>query len=105
DRNQAVIYRGPFESIMDDDGRHYVRGQRTAVCHRTFATLMSEPYQGQFIAVEPKSAIALESAPEFDCTVDQLRPPQATKGGVVKLQISEGVSDKEGDCCGGDSCC
>ena len=105
DRNQAVIYRGPFESIMDDDGRKYVRGQRTAVCHRTFTTLMSEPYQGQFIAVEPQTAIALKTAPEFDCSIDQLRPPQATKGGLVKLQISAGDSGQEGDCCGGDSCC
>jgi len=28
DRHQAVIYRGPFESIMDDDGRKYIRGKR-----------------------------------------------------------------------------
>ena len=104
DRHQAVIYRGPFESIMDDDGRKYIRGQRTAVCHRTFDTLMSEPYRGQFFAIEPKQTIEVSEAVEFDCTTDQLRPPKITKGGMVNLQIANS-NDNDSGCCGGDSCC
>lgn len=104
DRHQAVIYRGPFESITDDDGRKYIRGQRTAVCHRTFDTLMSEPYRGQFFAIEPKQTIQTSDAVEFDCTTDQLRSPKVTKGGIVNLQISKS-SEADSDCCGGDSCC
>ncbi len=57
ERNQAVIYRGPFESIIDDDGRTYVRGQRTAVCDKTFRALQGGPYEGQFIAVPPASEV------------------------------------------------
>jgi len=104
DRHQAVIYRGPFESITDDDGRTYIRGQRTAVCHRTFDALMSEPYRGQFFAIEPKQTIPMSDAAEFDCTTDQLRSPKVTKGGIVNLQISNS-GDADSGCCGGDSCC
>ena len=43
ERNQAVIYQGPFESVTDDDGHRYVRGQRTAVCDRTYQTLQASP--------------------------------------------------------------
>ena len=66
---------------------------------------MSEPYQGQFIAVEPKRPVPLEAASDFDCTVDQLRNPKVTKGGMVKLQVSPKSSVNEGDCCNGDTCC
>jgi SAM-dependent methyltransferase len=100
ERNQAVIYRGPFASVLDDDGHRYVRGQRTAVCHRTFDTLMSEPYRGQFIAVEPKRSVPLEAAAEFDCSVDQLRDPRVTRGGLVNLNSSSNA-----DGCGGEECC
>ena len=102
ERNQAVIYRGPFNSISDDDGHTYVRGQRTAVCHRTFETLMAEPYAGQFIAVQPQQEIPIEKAKVFDCSTDHLRDPKVTKGGKMNLPISDG-----GDCCGDDSsgCC
>jgi SAM-dependent methyltransferase len=37
ERNQAVIYRGPFKRVEDDDGHAYFRGARMAVCDKTFA--------------------------------------------------------------------
>ncbi len=100
EKNQAVIYRGPFQAIVDDDGHRYLRGERTAVCHRTFETLMREPYQGQFIAVEPRQEIPLQEAGEFDCTLDQVRDVKASKGGRVKLQVSS-----PNPCCSGDDSC
>ena len=36
ERNQAVIYRGPWSRVQDDDGHTLVRGQRMAVCDKTF---------------------------------------------------------------------
>ncbi|MGI9518771.1 MAG: methyltransferase domain-containing protein, partial [Pirellulaceae bacterium] len=99
ERHQAVIYRGPFASIIDDDGRTYVRGQRTAVCDKTFRALQAEPYQGQFIAIQPVSEVPLENATEFDCATDQIRDPRETRG------ASPEVSSGNGACCNGDNCC
>ena len=36
ERNQAVIYRGPFKRVEDDDNHVYYRGERMAVCDKTF---------------------------------------------------------------------
>jgi SAM-dependent methyltransferase len=36
ERNQAVIYRGPFKEVLDDDGHRLRRGVRAAVCDKTF---------------------------------------------------------------------
>ncbi len=46
--NQAVIYRGPFKAVVDDDGHHMERGQRYAVCEKTLRLYQREPYTGQF---------------------------------------------------------
>ena len=39
ERNQAVIYNGPWKKVFDDDGHILERGQRTAVCDKTFRDL------------------------------------------------------------------
>ena len=67
DRNQAVIYKGPFKSCLDDDGHTYPRGLRVAVCDKTFKLLQSGPYADCFVFVEPLEPIALEDARPFDC--------------------------------------
>jgi len=36
ERNQAVIYRGPWKQVIDDDGHTLPRGVRIAVCDKTF---------------------------------------------------------------------
>ncbi|MEM8679823.1 MAG: methyltransferase domain-containing protein [Planctomycetota bacterium] len=59
ERNQAVIYRGPFSHVKDDDGHVYPRGQRIAVCDKTFQLLMRPPYEGMFQAVEPLESVPL----------------------------------------------
>ena len=83
ERNQAVIYKGPFKQITDDDGHTYYRGQRMAVCDKTFQTLIKEPYADSFFAVNPYQDIPLENAELFDCTKDTERPPSETKGGKL----------------------
>src|SRR5262249_38845345 len=35
ERNQAVIYRGPFKEVLDDDNHRMERGKRYAVCDKT----------------------------------------------------------------------
>jgi arsenite methyltransferase len=36
EREQAVIYRGPFKEVLDDDGHRLRRGERAAVCDKIF---------------------------------------------------------------------
>ena len=56
ERNQAVIYRGPFSKVMDDDGHTYVRGQRTAVCEKTCLLYTSPSPRDQRGSRMPSSA-------------------------------------------------
>src|SRR5205807_9016107 len=35
ERNQAVIYRGPFKEVLDDDNHRMERGKRYSVCDKT----------------------------------------------------------------------
>ena len=83
ERKQAVIYKGTFKQITDDDGHTYYRGQRMAVCDKTFQTLIKEPYADSFFALKPYQDIPLDNAELFDCTKDAERPPSETKGGKL----------------------
>jgi ubiquinone/menaquinone biosynthesis C-methylase UbiE len=100
ERNQAVIYRGPWQRVVDDDGHTLERGARTAVCDKTFKLYSQAPYAGQFILVPPWQDIALDSAGLFDCARDHKRHPRETKGAEFK------VTQLSGSACGpGSSCC
>ena len=102
ERNQAVIYRGPFSQVADDDGHIYVRGERTAVCEKTFQMLSEQTFGESFYMIEPVNEVPRESATLFDCSRDQLRDPRESKGQDYNL-TQLGSSD----CCGGSdsSCC
>jgi len=39
EKNQAVIYKGPWRHVQDDDGHVFRRGERSAVCAKTFALM------------------------------------------------------------------
>jgi len=101
ERNQAVIYKGPFSSARDDDGHLYKRGERTAVCDKTFKILTSGPYRDMFIPVNPLEEIPLEKAESFDCKRDALRSPRQTKGmDYRETRVSDGgACDTESGCC------
>lgn len=100
ERNQALIYRGPFRKVEDDDGYLYVRGERMAVCDKTFHLLQREPYTGLFEPVEPRVAVPLEEATEFDRQPSTRRSPRETKGSGYR----ESTADP-GSCCGPESSC
>ncbi len=80
ERNQAVVYRGPFKQVTDDDGHVYYRGKRMAVCDKTFRLLGRAPYVGMFEPIEPREAVGSEDAKEFDCRKMRYRDPRQTKG-------------------------
>ncbi|MEZ6061449.1 MAG: methyltransferase domain-containing protein [Planctomycetaceae bacterium] len=100
EHNQAVIYRGPFRKVEDDDGHVYPRGERMAVCEKTFRLLQSEPYTGMFDAIEPLERVPAEQAEAFDCRRSKRRDPKETKGAGYRV-----TSEAAGDCCGSDTPC
>lgn len=100
ERNQAVIYRGPFKEVLDDDGHRLRRGERQAVCDKTFNIYSKAPYADDFDLVLPREPIALEDAQPFDCTHSDLRHPRETKGTDY-----DATTDAEGDCCEPGACC
>jgi arsenite methyltransferase len=100
ERNLAVIYRGPWKQVVDDDGHTLERGARMAVCDKTFKLYAQAPYAGQFIAVPPREEVALENAGAFDCSRDHKRHPRETKGMEYKVtKISAGVCGPDSNCC------
>jgi ubiquinone/menaquinone biosynthesis C-methylase UbiE len=100
ERNQAVIYRGPWKQVVDDDGHRLERGARMAVCDKTFKLYSRAPYAGQFILVPPRQEIDLENAGVFDCARDHKRHPRETKGAEFNAtQLSGGVCGPGSTCC------
>jgi ubiquinone/menaquinone biosynthesis C-methylase UbiE len=98
ERNQAVIYRGPFKEVLDDDNHRMERGRRYAVCDKTYNIYRKAPYAGSFEFVEPLNPIPVEEAKPFDCSRTSLRHPQETKGLDYK------VTTDASQCCDGGTC-
>jgi SAM-dependent methyltransferase len=100
DRGHAVIYRGPWREVLDDDGHLYVRGERVAVCEKTYEILNREPYQREFMGVPCYLEVPADQAPLFDCNTPRLRDPQITKG-------KKSVFESRDNCCSpsSESCC
>ncbi|MCH9650933.1 MAG: methyltransferase domain-containing protein [Deltaproteobacteria bacterium] len=99
ERNQAVVYRGPFKEVVDDDGHRMERGHRYAVCDKTFQIYRREPYRSSFEFVEPLVDIPLAEAQLFDCSRTVLRSPKETKGQDYTA-TTEAI-----ECCGPDDAC
>ncbi len=80
DYGHAVIYRGPYASVTDDEEHVYPRGARMAVCERTYRFLTeSGAYANDFIGITP----AQEKKPVPYCASPGTRRSTAeTKSGV-----------------------
>ena len=102
ERNQAVIYLGPFKEVLDDDDHRMQRGLRYAVCDKTFQLYKKEPYKECFAFIEPLSEIALERATTFDCSRPHLRHPKETKGQDSAATTEAAACCDDGT---GKSCC
>jgi len=102
ERNQAVIYKGPFKKILDDDGHAMERGKRYAVCDKTYNLYQKAPYREFFEFIDPINDIPLADAKPFDCSGTRERHPRETKG----LEYNA-TTDASTCCDGGDgaSCC
>ncbi len=104
ERNQAVVYKGPWKAVQDDDGHTLYRGQRMAVCDKTLKlyTDRNSPYQQDIIPIPPHTDIPLEAAQAFDCSRAQVRHPRETKG----VDYRATVTDTANSCCApSEGCC
>jgi len=100
ERKQAVIYRGPWKEVRDDDGHVLRRGQRTAVCDKTYRILTAAPYAAEVIAMPPVRRVPLSKARPFACKGSALRDPRETKGRSYRKTIAPSSS-----VCGPAGCC
>ena len=100
DRNQAVIYRGPFKEVLDDDNHRMERGNRYAVCDKTYNLYKKAPYREFFELIDPIVDVPLTEAKPFDCSRTSLRHPKETKG-----QNYNATTAGNSKCCDGGSCC
>lgn len=99
ERNQAVIYRGPFREVLDDDNHRMERGMRHAVCDKTYKLYRKPPYSEFFEFIEPLAEIPLSEAKPFDCSRTTRRHPRETKGQNYK------ITTEASTCCDGGTCC
>lgn len=90
DCGQAVIYKGPFQRICDDEGHEFPRGVRMAVCERTFKYLTEGPHKDDFIGITPAEK---QEAVAWCAPMGTKRPASETKGGVYKQ------TSKKSACC------
>lgn len=67
DYGEAVMYRGPYAAVTDDDGNVFPRGERVSVSERTFRLLSEGPCSDDFIARRPAQGALREAGPR-DCT-------------------------------------
>jgi len=99
EKNQAVIYKGPWKQVVDDDGHVLKRGVRTAVCDKTFQIYSKTPYQNEFILVPPTKDIPLTKAKPFDCGRTEERDPRETKGKKHAKPTAMKSVCMDGGCC------
>ncbi len=103
DRKQAIIYKGPWKKVEDDDGHIYCRGERMAVCDKTYQILTNpkSPYFKDIIPVPPLQEIPLENAEPYHCQNKAIRDPKETKGSKYK----DNIIKENTYCCSPGECC
>lgn len=101
ERKQAVIYKGPFREVVDDDGHRLRRGVRHAVCDKTFQLYRKAPDRDYFESIEPLTPISLEKAEPFDSRRSAPRDARETKGQEYR------ITTESSSCCdgGNGACC
>ncbi|MBI1873177.1 MAG: methyltransferase domain-containing protein [Acidobacteria bacterium] len=106
DQKHAVVYRGPFREVTDDDGHVLRRGVRTAVCEKTFRIFSREPYRSHLELIPPRVLVPLDQARPFPCGAGTIRrDPRETKGDDYRPTTQAApvtcspTNGKNGGCC------
>jgi arsenite methyltransferase len=94
-----VIYRGPWKQVLDDDGHLLRRGERAAVCAKTYKLLTAAPYLAEIIPVPPRVEIPEAERALFDCSRTTPRHPRESKG------LEYRVTTEASACCEPERCC
>lgn len=98
DRGHAVIYKGPYATITDDEGYIYRRGERMAVSERTFNALTKlAPYKNDFIAITPYE---LKNPIPWCAPPGTTRPVSETKDASHAERPNEQSGGNGSGCCG-----
>lgn len=92
DYGHAVIYRGPYAEVRDDEGHVFPRGERMAVCERTYRFLTEGPMKDDFIGISP--AVPRDPPTPWCMPAGTTRPAAETKGAQ---HAASGCA--EGACC------
>ncbi len=100
ERCQAVVYKGPWKEVRDDDGHVLRRGQRMAVCDKTYRILTRPPYADDIVPLPPLRAIPLSKARSFACNGAAVRDPKETKGRRYRKTVAATAG-----ACGPEGCC
>lgn len=100
ERHQAVIYKGPWKKVEDDDGHVLERGQRIAVCDKTYNILTREPYGAEVVPVPPRKEVPFARARGFACNGSRYRDPRETKGRSYRKTVKP-----QRNVCGPEGCC
>lgn len=95
EQHKAVVYRGPFKSILDDDGHRFDRGVRTAVCAKTYGILGKSPSPDSFQLIAPLTEVSSSEAEPFSSQRSSIRQPSETKG----LEYRETIVTGDSNCC------
>ena len=106
DQKHAVVYRGPFREVVDDDGHVLRRGVRTAVCEKSFRIFAQEPYRSHVERIPPRVLVPLDEAPPFPCSKEALRrDPRETKGAGYRVTTDPTTSSGWRSNGAGGGCC
>ncbi len=98
EQGQAVLYKGPWSKVVDDDGHEFPRGVPMAVCGKTFKIMTGEPYASHVVGMEPATPIAAAAAANFACSGSQRRNPADLKQGA-KPSTDGAACCEPGECC------
>ena len=103
DRNQAVVYKGPFKQVVDDDGSVFLRGEKMAVCDKTFNTLQQQPFKDLFYPIAPRVEVPMDQAKPFNCGPTALQSSPVLRS----AKDTKGADYNATTCCDtdGESCC
>jgi arsenite methyltransferase len=99
DGHHAVIYRGPWKAVLDDEGQTLHRGERMAVCARSFERFAQPPYANELIVIEPQVPVAEQEMQPMDCRSEKTRDPRVSKGLAPREKASHSHSHHHGDSC------
>jgi arsenite methyltransferase len=93
DKGHAVIYRGAFSEVYDDEGRVYLRGRRIAVSEQHFHLITSGVLGDDFIGIAPNTE---KEGKAWDLPFGALRSAKETKKSTFK---NTACCSQKSQCC------